>query len=1096
MSRILETELERLKREVSLERICARYGIELKQCGKDLASQCPWHEDDQPSFKVTPGKNLWNCLAGCGGGDNLQLVMRCEKVSFLRAVDILREMLGERPQVPASKARGGKEHPILVEKWEVMEDAQLLGTVADFYHQTFLNEARAMAYLQQRRCFHPEAVKLFKIGYANRTLGYCVPATMTAGRKLKEELTRVGVFRPGSGHEHLNGSVVVPLLECGPHGQQAGNVVQMYGRKVCPRLRAGTPDHLYLEGPLRGIFNHHGILGQKEVLLCESILDALTLWCAGFRNVTCTFGTQNFTADLWALLEEVKPQRVVLCFDNDDAGNKAVAKYGPMLAERGMTVLRAALPPGKDINAVACSTQNAAKALATVLELAEVVAVPRFTATLPTAASSFLAAKAPLSANAAATTIVVERAAGTVEASVEAGSEVDTASAAVHREEPSATNEKNSVAPEPVPAALSTTAFPAALSSTTASPASVPAALSSIASPASDPASDHHFLFGECEPKRQRRWRVRGLAKNLSYETLRVSLRVLIGQRENHCSSGSDRPSGSDDDIRFHQDTLDLGNAKHREGFLGRAHDETGLSTDLLKRDLGAVLLRCEALQEENIRRTLEPQGAQVPGMSHEEREAALSLLRDPRLLERILEDFERCGIVGEANNKLVGYIAAVSRKLENPLAIIIQSTSAAGKSSLMESMLSFVPEEERIKYSAMTGQSLYYLGDKDLKHKVLAIVEEEGAERASYAIKLLQSEGELMIASTGKDPQSGRMVTQEYRVEGPVMIFLTTTAIDIDEELMNRCLVLSVDESREQTRRIHELQREKRTLEGHQRKLDKATIVQMHRNAQRLLRPVRVVNPWARRLTFLNDKTRSRRDHEKYLTLIDVIAFLHQQQRQILKDTQRGFEYVEVTLDDIAAANELANEALGRCLDELPPQTRRLLMYIDEMVTVACRRLSVKRGHHRFTRREIREYTDWSNTPLKVHLQRLEELEYLIIHRGGRGQLIVYELLYEGQGQDGTKFLPGLMDVEAIRAQMSLNFLPLEERAEGTYDANRSGVNGGKSGSSPAEVRGVSGPCPGVVIAVETSIHEGCGLNGSKNGADTHIRTEALAAS
>ena len=128
-----------------------------------------------------------------------------------------------------------------------------------------------------------------------------------------------------------------------------------------------------------------------------------------------------------------------------------------------------------------------------------------------------------------------------------------------------------------------------------------------------------------------------------------------------------------------------------------------------------------------------------------------------------------------------------------------------------MDAVLAFVPEEERVKYSAMTGQSLFYMGETDLKHKVLAIVEEEGAERASYALKLLQSEGELTIASTGKDPATGKLVTQEYRVEGPVMIFLTTTAIELDEELLNRCLVLTVDEDREQTQAIHRLQRERR---------------------------------------------------------------------------------------------------------------------------------------------------------------------------------------------------------------------------------------------------------------------------------------------
>ena len=132
-----------------------------------------------------------------------------------------------------------------------------------------------------------------------------------------------------------------------------------------------------------------------------------------------------------------------------------------------------------------------------------------------------------------------------------------------------------------------------------------------------------------------------------------------------------------------------------------------------------------------------------------------------------------------------------------------------------MDAVLSFFPEEERVKYSAMTGQSLYYLGETNLKHKILAVVEEAGAEKASYALKLLQSEGELTIASTGKDPQTGKMVTQEYHVEGPVMIFLTTTAIDLDEELQNRCLTLAVDESAEQTGRIHRVQRERRTLAG-----------------------------------------------------------------------------------------------------------------------------------------------------------------------------------------------------------------------------------------------------------------------------------------
>ena len=189
-----------------------------------------------------------------------------------------------------------------------------------------------------------------------------------------------------------------------------------------------------------------------------------------------------------------------------------------------------------------------------------------------------------------------------------------------------------------------------------------------------------------------------------------------------------------------------------------------------------------------------------------------------------------------------------------------------------MEAILRFMPGEEQISYSAMTGQSLFYMGGMDLKHKVLAIAEEEGIRQASYALKLLQSEGQLTIASTGKDPGTGRMETQEYHVEGPVMIFLTTTAIDVDEELLNRCLVLTVDEDRKQTRAIHSQQRLSKTKEGLRATQNRATVIATSSKRPPIyLRPLHVVNEYAEQLVFSDDQTRRRRDHVKYLTLIEV---------------------------------------------------------------------------------------------------------------------------------------------------------------------------------------------------------------------------------
>ena len=451
-----------------------------------------------------------------------------------------------------------------------------------------------------------------------------------------------------------------------------------------------------------------------------------------------------------------------------------------------------------------------------------------------------------------------------------------------------------------------------------------------------------------------------------------------------------------------------------------------------------------------------------------EDEAAALAWLRAPGLLDRIAADIAACGVVGEAENALCVYLAALSRKLDRPLAVLIQSTSAAGKSALMDAVLDLVPEEERVAYSAMTGQSLFYLGEADLKHKALAIAEEEGARHAAYALKLLQSQGTLTIASTGKDPATGKLVTQDYTVEGPVALMLTTTAIDLDEELRNRCLVLTIDESREQTRAIHVRQRYEETLAGLTARASGAAIRTLHHNAQRLVKPLKVVNPFAEHLTFLDDKTRTRRDHRKYLGLIRAIALLHQHQRLIRTLARPGMaplDYIEATLDDIAAANGLAHAVLGTTFDELPPQTRTLLGLVRQHVDARAVAEGVQVRDVRFTRREVREATGWGDTQLKLHLSRLESLEYLLVRRDGTR--FVYELAWGGEGESGDAFVMGLIDVEALRRQH------YDERSGSDSDRSAPGRGAVGPRSVPGRVREsaktagivrLAAPCPAPV--------------------------------
>ncbi len=273
-------------------------------------------------------------------------------------------------------------------------------------------------------------------------------------------------------------------------------------------------------------------------------------------------------------------------------------------------------------------------------------------------------------------------------------------------------------------------------------------------------------------------------------------------------------------------------------------------------------------------------------------------------------------------------------------------------------------------------------------------------------------------------------------------MLFMTTTAIDLDEELMNRCLVLAVNESREQTRAIHDMQRQRETLAGMLANEDRQTILAVHRNAQGLLERLNVVNPYAAQLSFLDDKTRTRRDHMKYLALIRAIALLHQHQREIKTVEHRGqlVRYVEASAADIALANALAREVLGRTLDELPPQTRRLLDILHVWVSGECLQKNLRRSDLRFGRRQMRAVTGWGDTQTKVHLARLVELDYVIAHRVRWGAAFEYELLYDGEGEDGARFVMGLADVTALDREA-------EQPKILNYDAERSGQKRARSG-------------------------------------------------
>jgi len=419
---------------------------------------------------------------------------------------------------------------------------------------------------------------------------------------------------------------------------------------------------------------------------------------------------------------------------------------------------------------------------------------------------------------------------------------------------------------------------------------------------------------------------------------------------------------------------------------------------------MGRILLELERLLINQFHENLIPVEFEYI-LSPAEEQEALELLQSKNLLEQIADDLETCGLIGERDNSLLAYLAMTSRKMEKPLAVIVQSSSSAGKSTLMDAVLEFLPHEDLIRYTAMTGQSLFYIGENDLVHKTLAISEEEGAERAAYAIKTLQSEGCLRIASTGKNPKTGRMETQSYQVNGPTQVFLTTTNIDLDPELENRCLTLAVNESRVQTEAIQKIQRENDTLEGLKLKQQRFKLRIKHQNVQRLLEPLQVINPFTKELTFPSHRLRLRRDHDKYLTLIKAVALLRQHQREtkLLKTGDSEIPYLEVTKEDIQTANRLFPMILERSLEDLPPQTTRVLHQITQLCLDKAKSENIPLTEVRFTRWELKRYCTLADTQLKLHLARLVSQEYLLSYRKHVNELYRYELLY-GSEEEASK--------------------------------------------------------------------------------------------
>ncbi len=848
------TEIDALKTRVDLVEVIRATGVELKQSGQSWVGRCPFHKDKKPSLSVSPSEQLWQCFSCQTGGDVLSFLSEHEKNGFQEALRHLQELAGDGPAPELKPRTNGKKGPRNGAPAALpgnLSRTDLLKRVSDLYHETLLKSEEAQKYLKQRGLCDRELWTAFRLGYADGSLRELLPQEGDVAAALAE----LGVVSE-AGRELMRGCLVVPL-EHPDHG-----VIGLYGRAL---HEASEVPHRYLRGPKRGVLNWQALRSARRLVVAESVLDALSLWQAGVRDVTCLYGAGGLPPDLEEQLAKSVAKELVWCLDADPAGREAATNLATQLAPR-FASHTVHLPEGQDPNQVLTAEGGPA--------LARLVAGAR-----------------PL--------------AGSLE-----------------------------LVPETAP---------------------------------EDPESFARELDGTL-------YRLTPLPP--FYGRLRV---VLRAEREGRHFAGR-------------LDFLVLRMLDQVGLQLGR---RLGLSKEQSERHLSTLMKETESWVAER-----HPRGQAgavlakaAPELSDTEREEALAFLRRPDLVEQILADMAALGYVGEEKPKLLAYLIGISRKLEEPLAGIIISQASAGKSGLTELIEKLTPEEEVILYSRITAQAISNHERTALKRKLLVLAEKAGGgDSADYQIRELLSRQKFITAVPEKDPVTGQIQTQVKQVEGPISYLETTANPNLNHENATRCFEIELDESMEQTLRIHEAQKDRYRLEK-RRAQDHTSLQRRHQNAQRLLKITAVIIPFVDHIRFPHRWLRTRRDHKRFLCLIEAAAFLHQFQRKggQLPD---GTPYIEAALADYRLAYELARQVLRATFHELSRSARDLW---ELVLPWAKGQAGDRIEDFCFTRRDVRGLVDWPDRRVLDALTELSEMEYLFVASGNQGRAYQYRVLAAG---------------------------------------------------------------------------------------------------
>ena len=364
--------------------------------------------------------------------------------------------------------------------------------------------------------------------------------------------------------------------------------------------------------------------------------------------------------------------------------------------------------------------------------------------------------------------------------------------------------------------------------------------------------------------------------------------------------------------------TIDFYNDDVLEKFLLKASERLDIESRVLRVAMAELTEQLEAYRLHRI----ESLKTKVPVkriLSPERERRAIKYLQSPDLLKRTNQDIGRAGVVGERTNRLLMYLVFTSRLRAQPLHIISLGSSGSGKTYLQERISELIPEQERLEITILSENAFYYFEKKELKQKLVLIEDMDGAENVLYPLRELQSKRKISKTIPIKDSK-GNLKTITLHVEGPICLAGTTTRERLYEDNANRSLLIYLDGSAGHREQIMEYQR--RLSAGKINSGEEHRLREFFKDMQSVLKPVRVINPYAELLKLPESIFKPLRTNAHYLQFIEVVTFYHQWQRE-LKTASDGSRYIETALEDIEAANGLLKDVLLAKSDELAQAVR-----------------------------------------------------------------------------------------------------------------------------------------------------------------------------